>query len=110
VFFGLSKLAGATTPPSTIGDLTLRRNKKGGALVQMSVRQRNSGEDSLLVFSNDEGPLCKIHTAGARAGALSPVRGPIWASFSPVLFTFFVFLFSTILRKSIENYRKMIKI
>jgi hypothetical protein len=29
----------------------------------------------------------------AGAGSLSPVRGPAWASFSPVLFTFFLFLF-----------------
>jgi hypothetical protein len=39
-FSSLGKLAGATAPPSTIGDLTLRRNKMGGALVHMSVRQR----------------------------------------------------------------------
>jgi hypothetical protein len=52
-FSGRYELAGATAPPSTIGDLTLRRNRKGGALVQMSVRQRNNGEDSLQGFSND---------------------------------------------------------
>jgi hypothetical protein len=56
--------------------------------MQMLVRQRNSGEDS-----NDQGPLCKMDTAGACAGALSPLHGPVWASFSRVLFTFFLFLF-----------------
>jgi hypothetical protein len=33
VYFGQYKLVGATAPPSVVGDLTLQRNKKGGALV-----------------------------------------------------------------------------
>ena len=37
-FSGRGKLAGAAAPPSMVGDLTLRRNRKGGALVHMSVR------------------------------------------------------------------------
>jgi hypothetical protein len=49
-FSGRGKLAGAAAPPSTVGDLTLRRNRKGGALVHMSVRHRNSGKESLRVF------------------------------------------------------------
>jgi hypothetical protein len=44
------KLAGATAPPSVVGDLTLRRNRKGGAQLRMSVTQRNSAKDSLRVF------------------------------------------------------------
>jgi hypothetical protein len=31
VFSSRYKLAGATAPPSMVGDLTLQRNKKGGA-------------------------------------------------------------------------------
>jgi hypothetical protein len=34
-FSGQGKLAGATAPPSMVGDLNLRRNRKGGASVQM---------------------------------------------------------------------------
>jgi hypothetical protein len=40
-------------------------------------------------FSNDQGPLCKMNTAGA----LSPIRGATWASFSPLLFMLSLFLF-----------------
>jgi hypothetical protein len=47
VFFGQYKLAGATAPPSMVGDLTLRRNGKGGASVQLSETHVNSGKDSL---------------------------------------------------------------
>jgi hypothetical protein len=32
-YLGRYRLAGATAPPSVVGDLTLRRNKKGGASV-----------------------------------------------------------------------------
>jgi hypothetical protein len=60
--------------------------------VQMSVRQRNSGEDSLRFFQTTR-DLCAKWTLRVRAGALSPVRAPVWASFSLVLFTFFLFLF-----------------
>jgi hypothetical protein len=65
---GRYRLAGATAPPSVVGDLTLRRNRKGGALVQMSVRQGNSGEDSLRVFQTTRDP-CANWTPRARAGA-----------------------------------------
>jgi hypothetical protein len=58
--------------------------------VQMSVRQRNSGEDSLRVFQTTRDLYAKW-TSWARVGALSPMRGSVWASFSPVLFTFFFF-------------------
>jgi hypothetical protein len=37
-FSGRGKLAGTAAPPSTVGDLTLQKNRKGGALVHMSVR------------------------------------------------------------------------
>jgi hypothetical protein len=60
--------------------------------VQMSVRQRNSEEDSLQFFQTTR-DLCAKWTLRVRVGALSPVRGPVWASFSQVLFTFFLFLF-----------------
>jgi hypothetical protein len=46
VFSSQGKLAGATPPPSMIGDLNLRRNRKGGASAQMLVTHRNSAEDS----------------------------------------------------------------
>jgi hypothetical protein len=59
----------------------------------MSVRQRNIGEDSLRVFFQTIRDLYAKWTLWARAGTLSPVRGPVWASFSPVLFTFFLFIF-----------------
>jgi hypothetical protein len=39
---GRYKLAGATAPPSVVGDLTLRRNRKGGASVQLSETHVNS--------------------------------------------------------------------
>jgi hypothetical protein len=51
-FFGRSWLAGATAPPSTVGDHTLRRNRKGRAYLRMSVRQGNSATDSLRVFKS----------------------------------------------------------
>jgi hypothetical protein len=58
----------------------------------MSVTQRNSGEDSLRVFQTTRDLYAKW-TPRACAGTLSSVRGSVWASFSPVLFTFFLFLF-----------------
>jgi hypothetical protein len=67
-FFGRYELVGGTASPSTIGDLTLRRNRKGGALVQMSVRHRNSGEDSLRVFFKRPGTFVQNgHLGRARA-------------------------------------------
>jgi hypothetical protein len=41
-----------------------------------------------MSYLKEQGPLRKVNTVGA----LSPMRGPIWASFSPSLFIFF-FLF-----------------
>jgi hypothetical protein len=67
-FFGRGKLDGVATPPSTVGDLTLRRNRKGGALVHMSVRQRNSGKESLRVFQMTK-DLYGKWAPRARAGA-----------------------------------------
>jgi hypothetical protein len=95
---GQYRLAGAAAPPSMIGDLILRRNRKGGALVQMSVRQRNSGEDSLWGFQTTGGLSVKITPRG-RAGARFPRRGPTWADFSPLLFIPSLFLFLPGLRK-----------
>jgi hypothetical protein len=108
-FSGRDKLAGATAPPSMVGGLTLRRNRKGGALVQMSVRQGNNGKDYLLVFQTVRG-LCAKITPQARASARFPGRGPTWAGFNPLLFIFFPFSFSPRLRKFIGNFRKIIKI
>jgi hypothetical protein len=82
-FSGRNGLAGAAASPSTIGDLTLRRNRKGGALVHMSVRQRNSGEESLWVFKRPGTSMENGH--GGSAGALLPVYGPSRARFSPKL-------------------------
>jgi hypothetical protein len=77
--------------------------------LRLSVTQRNSDANSLRVFQ-----IIKVFCANmkprARAGALSPVHGSTWASFNPLLFMLSLFLLSTRLRKSIENYRKMIKI
>jgi hypothetical protein len=60
-------------------------------------------------FSNDQGTLCKMNTAGARGRAFAHT----WAGlgyFQPSTIHLFPFYFSTRLRKSIENYRLMIKI
>jgi hypothetical protein len=46
-FSGKYKLAGATPPPSVVRDLALRRNRKGGASVQLSETHVNSAQDSL---------------------------------------------------------------
>jgi hypothetical protein len=46
-FSGRYRLARATAPPSMVGDLALRRNRKGGASVQLSETHVNSAEDSL---------------------------------------------------------------
>jgi hypothetical protein len=35
-FSSRSKLAGATAPPSVVGDLNLRRNRKGGLTANVS--------------------------------------------------------------------------
>jgi hypothetical protein len=98
-FFGRYKLTGATATPSTVGDLTLRRNRKGRAYMRMSVTQRNSAMASLWVFQITR-VLCVNLIQQSRAGALSPVRGPTWTSFSPLLFTFFLFLFLSDLENS----------
>jgi hypothetical protein len=74
VFFGWGKLDGAAAPSSTVGDLTLRRNRKGGALVHMSVRQRNSGEESLRFFQMTRdlygkwAPRARFHLCMGRLG------------------------------------------
>jgi hypothetical protein len=73
-FSGQGKLAGTAAPPSTVGDLTLRKNRKGGALVHMSVRQRNSGEESLWVFQTTRdlygkwAPRVRFHLCMGRLG------------------------------------------
>jgi hypothetical protein len=108
-FSGRYRLAGATAPPSTVGDLTLRRNRKGRASLRMSVRQGNSATDSLRVFQIAR-VLCANLATRARARSRFACRGPAQARLSLLLFMLFPFSFSTRLRKSIENYRKMIKI
>jgi hypothetical protein len=95
--------------PTTIVDLVLRRNRTSGVLVQTSVRQTNSTLGYLLLIQKAE-VFCVKPPTRARARRVSPGRGLYWASFSPELFTVFSFFFSTKLRKSIENSRKMLKI
>jgi hypothetical protein len=41
-FYDRYKLIRATAPPFVVGDLTLRRNRKGGASVQLSEAHVNS--------------------------------------------------------------------
>jgi hypothetical protein len=74
------------------GVSTCEEIEKGRVYLRLSVTQRNSVADSLWVFQNAT-VLCANLTPRARAGALSPVRGPTWACFNPLLFTFFLFLF-----------------
>jgi hypothetical protein len=45
-YCGRYKLTGATAPQSMVRDLTLRRNKMGGALVRMLETHVNSAHDS----------------------------------------------------------------
>jgi hypothetical protein len=63
------RLNGECSPPSVVGDLTLRRNKKGGASVRMSETNVNSVQGFLISYSKGQGPLHKLSTTGARAGA-----------------------------------------
>jgi hypothetical protein len=67
-FCGQYRLTAATAPPSVVGDLTLRRNRKGGTSVQMSVRHGNNAKDSLRVFQIAR-VLCANLETRARAGA-----------------------------------------
>jgi hypothetical protein len=58
----------------------------------MSVTQANSAKGSLWVIRTAR-VLCAKTLVRPRMGALSPVHGPTWASFSPLLFILFLFLF-----------------
>jgi hypothetical protein len=49
-FSGRSWLTGATPPPLWSGISSCEETEKGGTLMQMSVTQRNSAHDSLLVI------------------------------------------------------------
>jgi hypothetical protein len=60
--------------------------------VQMSVRQRNSGEDSLLVFQMTRDP-CAKWTPRARARARFAYHGRLGLRLSPLLFILSLFLF-----------------
>jgi hypothetical protein len=100
-FSGRYRLAGATALPFVVGDLTLRINRKGATLVQMSVRHWNSGKDSLRVFQIAR-VLCANLTPRAPVGARFPRRGLTWAGFNPLLFIFFPFLFLPDLENSYE--------
>jgi small ligand-binding sensory domain FIST len=59
------------------GILDCEETERGGAFMQMSVRQRNSGEDSLLVFQMTRDP-CEKWTprvsARVRFACLGPAR------------------------------------
>jgi hypothetical protein len=90
---------------STVMDPALWRNRTARVYLRMSKTHVNSAKGSYGLFERP-GSLCKDASVGAR-GRVSPGYGPYRASFSPLLFTFFFF---ARLRKSIENYRKMIKI
>jgi hypothetical protein len=57
-------------------------------------------------FSNDQGSLCKMDTAGVRFRLCVGQFGQVSAQY----FSFFPFSSSTRLRKTIENYIKMVKI
>jgi hypothetical protein len=67
-FSGRSWLAGVTAPLPWSGTSIREEIERGGALVQMSVKQRNSGEDSLWVFQMTR-DLYPKWTPRARAGA-----------------------------------------
>jgi hypothetical protein len=88
------KLAGATAPPSMVGDLTLRRNRKGGASVELSETHVNSGKDSLWVFQMARG-LCAKRTPRACARRVSLGRGPYRriGLVSARYYSFFLFFF-----------------
>jgi hypothetical protein len=60
--------------------------------VHMSVRQRNSREDSLRVFQTTR-DLCAKWTLWARVRVRSACRGPARVRLSPLLFILFLFLF-----------------
>jgi hypothetical protein len=59
-FSGRYKLTRATAPPSMVGDLTLRRNRKGGASMQLLETHVNSGKDYLRVFQTARGLCAKM--------------------------------------------------
>jgi hypothetical protein len=92
VFSGQDKLVGATAPPSTVVDLTLRRNRKGRVYLRLLVTHGNSDVDSLRVFQMTRDLYAKW-TPRARARARFACAWVGLASFSPVLFTLFLFLF-----------------
>jgi hypothetical protein len=95
-FSDRSWLAGVTAPPPWSVTSIHEEIERGGALVQLSVKQRNSGEDSLRVFQTTR-DLCAKWTprarARARARARSACRGPVRAKLSPILYMLFLFLF-----------------
>jgi hypothetical protein len=99
-FSGQGKLAETTTPPSTVVDLTLRRNRKGRVYLQLSVTHGNSVADSLSVFQTTR-ELYAIWTPWARARARFACHGPARAQIEPVTIHTFSFSFSTRFRKSI---------
>ena len=104
-YSGQYKLAGATAPPFVVGDLILRRNKKGGASVQMLETQKNSAKDSLRVIQIARVLYVKTPTRARFAWT--------WADsgwFQPITVHHFPFSFSTKLREFLGNSRKMIKI
>jgi hypothetical protein len=84
------RLIGATAPPSTVGDLTLRRNRKGRAYLWMSVRQGNNATDSLRVFQIMRVLYANLATR-ARVGARFACRGPAQPRLSSLLFMLFPF-------------------
>jgi hypothetical protein len=71
---------------------TCEEIEKGSFCLRLLVTQRNSVADSLRGFQIVM-VFCANLTPRARAGVLSLVHGPTWASFSPLLFILSLFLF-----------------
>jgi hypothetical protein len=88
VDLGQCKLAGVPAPPSTVVDFTLWRNRKGKGLFAIVSDTEKQYCRLFKGFSNHQGPRWKTGNAGAFA-----CLGPTWVRLSPVLLTFFLFLF-----------------
>ena len=73
------------------GSWVVKNQKVKGLGANVSDTQKQCAR-LLTNFSNHQGPLCKSNSVGAR-GRVSPGYGPYRASFSPLLFTCFLFLF-----------------
>jgi hypothetical protein len=82
-------------PPSWTS--TCEEIEHGGDFCKVSVTPLNSAATPLLVIQKDRAVLAK--SARARARALFSCSGLTWASFGPILFIVFLFLFLPELKK-----------